>query len=88
MNRRKKFGYALLSAAFGIALSIPSAAPAQHKDGTPLKLGMVKAFFNDLPGVIIDVATQPFSELIASFKSSSAVFTGVGFVVVDGRVAA
>ena len=64
MNRRKMFGYALLSTALGIALSIPSAAPAQHKDGTPLKLGMVKAFFNDLPEVIIAVATQPFSELM------------------------
>jgi ABC-type phosphate/phosphonate transport system substrate-binding protein len=63
MTRRKLFGFSLLCAALGFALSMPNATTAQPKDA-PLKLGMVKSFFNDLPEVIIGIVTDPFSKLM------------------------
>ena len=64
MTRRNLFGYSLLAAALGITLSMASTSTAQPKDGAPLKLGMAKSFFNDLPDVIIQIATEPFSKLL------------------------
>src|SRR5437016_3344368 len=64
MTRRNLLGCTLLCTALGFALALPSAAPAQYKDGEPLKLGMVDAFFTDLPKAVVDLVTAPFGELM------------------------
>jgi ABC-type phosphate/phosphonate transport system substrate-binding protein len=64
MTRRNMLGCALLGAALGFALSMPSAFAQAPTAGAPLKLGMVKTFFHDLPKVVIDIVTEPFGELM------------------------
>ena len=64
MTRRKLFAFALLCTAFGFALATPGVSTAQPKDGTALKLGMVKSFFNDLPEVVVKLVTEPFGDLM------------------------
>jgi ABC-type phosphate/phosphonate transport system substrate-binding protein len=64
MTRRKMFGFALLCTAVGFALATPGASIAQPKDDVPLKLGMVKSFFNDLPDVVVKLVTEPFGDLM------------------------
>jgi ABC-type phosphate/phosphonate transport system substrate-binding protein len=64
MTRRKMLGCALLGAALGFAVSMPSASAQPPKAAEPLKLGMVKTFFHDLPDVVVKIVTEPFGELM------------------------
>jgi ABC-type phosphate/phosphonate transport system substrate-binding protein len=62
MTPRKMLGLASLFVALGFAGPLPS-INAQANE-TPIKVGMVKTFFNDLPKPFIEVATAPFSDLM------------------------
>jgi ABC-type phosphate/phosphonate transport system substrate-binding protein len=62
MARRKPFGLALLCAGVGLALSLPGATPAQ--ENAPVKLGMVKAFFTDLPDPVVGLLAKEFGGLL------------------------
>ncbi len=53
---------ALLLAAFGFALSMPAAA--QPAKDAPVQIGLVKQFFNDVPETLVNIATQPFADLM------------------------
>jgi ABC-type phosphate/phosphonate transport system substrate-binding protein len=64
MTRRKMLGYGLLCTALGLALSMPNASAQPAKAAEPLKLGMVNAFFHDLPKVVIEIVTGPFGQLM------------------------
>jgi ABC-type phosphate/phosphonate transport system substrate-binding protein len=56
MIRRILLGFALLSLA--------TAAQAQPAKDAPIRVGMAKSFFNDVPQVMIDIAIEPFPELL------------------------
>jgi ABC-type phosphate/phosphonate transport system substrate-binding protein len=62
MTSRKMLLLASLTAALGIAGLLPSihAQPA----GAPIKVGMAKTFFNDLPKSMIEIAVGPFGDLM------------------------
>jgi ABC-type phosphate/phosphonate transport system substrate-binding protein len=62
MTLRKMLALASLTVALGIAGSLPSiqAQPAN----APLKVGMAKTFFNDLPKPMIEIAVGPFGDLM------------------------
>ena len=64
MTPRKMLGGALLGAALGFAVSMPNASAQPAKAAEPLKLGMVKTFFHDLPDVVVKIVTEPFGELM------------------------
>jgi ABC-type phosphate/phosphonate transport system substrate-binding protein len=57
-------GCALVCAALIFALSMPSASAQPSKAAEPLKIGMVKTFFHDLPDVVVKIVTEPFGELM------------------------
>jgi ABC-type phosphate/phosphonate transport system substrate-binding protein len=61
MTRRKLFGLALFCTALGIPFSMPTNIRAQEP---PLKIGMAKTFFNDLPPAVVGVVTEPFGKLL------------------------
>ncbi|MBI3822228.1 MAG: PhnD/SsuA/transferrin family substrate-binding protein [Planctomycetes bacterium] len=63
MTRRKVFGFALLHAALGLALMLPSTAAAQGKEA-PVRLGMAETFFTDIPPAIVQLVTGPFEPLM------------------------
>ncbi len=60
MTRRILLGIAVL----GIALGLVPTANAQPAKDAPLRVGMAKTFFNDVPQVLIDIATEPFPKLM------------------------
>jgi ABC-type phosphate/phosphonate transport system substrate-binding protein len=60
MTRRNLLAVAL----FAAALSLPSAANAQPKVTDPIKVGMVNAFFTDLPDGLVQLVTEPFPALM------------------------
>lgn len=62
MTRRPLYGFALAVLAIGIASPMP--AVAQNKDAAPIQIGIVKQFFNDVPEVMISIATEPFGGLM------------------------
>ncbi len=64
MTRRKLSGFSLFCVALGFALLLPSAPAQPPQDAPPLKVGMAKTFFNDLPPVIIGLVTEPFPALM------------------------
>jgi ABC-type phosphate/phosphonate transport system substrate-binding protein len=51
-------------ALFALALSLPAAASAQPKQDSPIKVGMVNAFFTDLPEGLVKLVTAPFPNLM------------------------
>jgi ABC-type phosphate/phosphonate transport system substrate-binding protein len=63
MTRRKLLGFVLASAALGFVLSLPAVAqpPANAE---PIRIGMAKSFFNDVPGILVSIATGPFNKLM------------------------
>lgn len=64
MTRRKMSGCALVCAALALALSMSSAYAQPTKAAQPLKIGMVRTFFHDLPDVVVKIVTEPFGELM------------------------
>src|SRR5262249_31475182 len=64
MTHTKLSGCALVCAALILALSVPSASAQPFKAAEPLKIGMVKTFFHDLPDVVVKIVTEPFGELM------------------------
>jgi ABC-type phosphate/phosphonate transport system substrate-binding protein len=70
-----------LSLVLGLALFawLPAAATAQST-AKPIKVGMVKEFFNDLPKSLIDIAIDPFKDVMK-------LTTGLeGELIVEGQV--
>lgn len=64
MTRRKLFAFALFAAALGFTASLPTVSTAQPKADAPIKIGMVKTFFTDLPDGLIKLVTDPFPALM------------------------
>ncbi len=64
MKHRMLLGIAFACAALGFALSLPSDSAAQPKSATPIQIGMVKTFFNDVPDVLIKLVTGPFNDVM------------------------
>jgi ABC-type phosphate/phosphonate transport system substrate-binding protein len=63
MTRRKLLGFALSCAALGFVMSPPaSAQPPANPE--PVRIGMAKSFFNDVPGILVSIATGPFNKLM------------------------
>lgn len=60
MIRRKMFGFALLSATLGFIVSIPAVFAQPAQVAAPIHIGLVNAFFNDVPPTLIDIAVEPF----------------------------
>jgi ABC-type phosphate/phosphonate transport system substrate-binding protein len=63
MTRRPLFAFALFVMALGIASPMPVAAQPS-KDSSTIEIGLVKQFFNDVPDVMIKIATEPFGDLM------------------------
>jgi hypothetical protein len=63
MTCRKLVGLALVCAAFGFAPSQPAAFAQPTKDG-PIKVGMVKYFFNDLEPAFIAIGNDMFKDVM------------------------
>jgi ABC-type phosphate/phosphonate transport system substrate-binding protein len=63
MQRRTLFGLAGAMMALGLAMTAPIAF-AQSPKPAPIKIGLVKAFFNDLDDVTIQIANEPFGNLM------------------------
>ncbi|HZZ77657.1 MAG TPA: PhnD/SsuA/transferrin family substrate-binding protein [Gemmataceae bacterium] len=64
-------GIALL----GIALGFAPGAFAQQVKDAPLRVGMAKTFFNDVPEVLIGIATEPFPKLMKQTTGLEGVLT-------------
>jgi ABC-type phosphate/phosphonate transport system substrate-binding protein len=60
MTRRNLLGLAILGVAFGLVPTV-NAQPAKD---APIRVGMAKSFFNDVPQVMVDIATEPFTKLL------------------------
>jgi ABC-type phosphate/phosphonate transport system substrate-binding protein len=60
MTRRNLLGLAIL----GVALGLVPTVSAQLAKDAPIRVGMAKSFFNDVPKVMVDIATEPFPELL------------------------
>lgn len=54
----------LAIALFGAALGLAPIASAQPAKDAPIRVGMAKTFFNDVPDVLVKIATEPFPELL------------------------
>jgi ABC-type phosphate/phosphonate transport system substrate-binding protein len=63
MIRRKLLGFVLASAALGLVVSL-SAVAQQPADTEPIRIGMAKSFFNDVPSFLVGIATGPFDKLM------------------------
>ena len=63
MTRRMLFGFVLAGAALGLMMSLPATAQ-QSANPEPIKIGMAKSFFNDVPSVLVMIATGPFNKLM------------------------
>jgi ABC-type phosphate/phosphonate transport system substrate-binding protein len=57
-------GCAPVCAALAFVLSVSTASAQPPKAAQPLKIGMVKTFFHDLPDVVVKIVTEPFGELM------------------------
>ena len=64
MTRRNLLGLTFISAALGFALSLPTVSADPPAEGAPIRLGMAKTFFNDVPGILVYFATEPFGKLM------------------------
>jgi ABC-type phosphate/phosphonate transport system substrate-binding protein len=47
--------------ALGVALLVCSLADLRAANPAPIRIGMVQTFFNDVPKILVDMATEPFS---------------------------
>jgi ABC-type phosphate/phosphonate transport system substrate-binding protein len=60
MIRRILLGIASL----GVALGLAPTVFAQPAKDAPIRVGMAKSFFNDVPPVMVEIAVEPFPELL------------------------
>jgi ABC-type phosphate/phosphonate transport system substrate-binding protein len=63
MQRITFFGLAGAMMAFGLAMLAPTTS-AQAPASGPIKIGLVRAFFNDLDDTLIGIANGPFGDLM------------------------
>ena len=63
MTRRPLFVIPALRHRVGIASPMPVAAQPSN-DSSTIEIGLVKQFFNDVPDVMIKIATEPFGDLM------------------------
>jgi ABC-type phosphate/phosphonate transport system substrate-binding protein len=61
--KRSIFGLCLATTALGFAVLMPTVSAQPSKDA-PIKIGMVRAFFNDIPEVMVQIAVEPFTSLM------------------------
>ncbi len=60
MHRRTLFGFAGALVALGFTI----AAPVAVAQTAPIKIGLVRAFFNDLDDTLVEIANEPFGILM------------------------
>src|SRR4051812_15818017 len=64
MAHRKLFLFMAAILLAGLAGSWPTASAQTPRQSGPLKIGMAKTFFNDIPKAFVDFATEPFKKLM------------------------
>ena len=74
MTRRNLFAFALFSTALALALAA-SAGSAQPLKAEPIRIGMAKTFFNDVPKVLVEIAIEPFPDLMKRSTGLDGVLT-------------
>jgi len=64
MNRRSLLGSVFALAAFSAVLTLPAVNAQPAKDPSLINVGLVKAFFNDVDPILIEIAVEPFGKLM------------------------